>query len=90
MKGKIVVCMRGINPRVEKGLEASHAGAVGFILVNDENSGNELVADPHVIPASQIGFNDGLSLLSYVNKTKCANSFNFFTTCSFPSRILSL
>ncbi|KAK8470911.1 hypothetical protein PHAVU_003G089001 [Phaseolus vulgaris] len=69
-RGKILVCLRGINPRVEKSLVALEAGAAGMILCNDELSGNELIADPHLLPASQVTYKDGLAVYAYVNSTK--------------------
>ncbi|KAK3133626.1 hypothetical protein QOZ80_6AG0538980 [Eleusine coracana subsp. coracana] len=48
VKGKIVVCIRGKNARVEKGQEVRRAGGVGLVLVNDEASGNEMIADAHL------------------------------------------
>ncbi|XP_027347006.1 subtilisin-like protease SBT5.3 [Abrus precatorius] len=70
VKGKIVVCLRGINARMNKGEQALQAGAVGMVLANDQNSGNELLADPHVLPATHINFNDGLAVFNYINSTK--------------------
>ncbi|KAK6934659.1 Subtilisin-like protease, fibronectin type-III domain [Dillenia turbinata] len=70
VKGKILVCRRGGNARVEKGQQAALAGAVAMILVNDELSGNEVVADPHILPASHISYADGLDLFSYLKSTK--------------------
>ncbi|KAK6123903.1 hypothetical protein DH2020_042346 [Rehmannia glutinosa] len=70
VKGKIVVCLRGDNPRVDKGVEAAEAGAVGMILCNDELSGNEIIADPHFLPASHINYEDGLTVFAYVNNTR--------------------
>lgn len=70
VKGKILACLRGVNARVEKGQQAALAGAVGMILCNDHLSGNEVIADPHVLPASHINFTDGQALFSYVNFTK--------------------
>ena len=55
---------------MEKSLVALEAGAVGMILCNDKLSGNELIADPHFLPASQINYEDGLALFAYVNSTK--------------------
>ncbi|GMP75936.1 hypothetical protein CsSME_00032844 [Camellia sinensis var. sinensis] len=69
VKGKIVACLRGEIARVEKGMEAAQAGAVGMILCNDELSGNEIIADPHVLPASHINYTDGLAVLAYINST---------------------
>lgn len=70
MKGKILVCLRGENARMEKGEQARLAGAAGMILCNDETTGNEIIADPHVLPATQINYTDGVALFSYVNKNK--------------------
>nr|ACN85198.1 subtilisin-like protease precursor [Oryza glaberrima] len=73
--GKIVVCMRGGNPRVEKGEEVSRAGGAAMILVNDEASGNDVIADAHVLPAVHINHADGHALLAYINSTKGAKAF---------------
>ncbi|XP_065864503.1 subtilisin-like protease SBT5.4 [Euphorbia lathyris] len=70
VKGKILVCLRGDNGRVEKGEQAVVAGAVGMILANDEKSGNEIIADTHLLPASHITFKDGQSVLAYFNSTR--------------------
>ncbi|KAL8507894.1 hypothetical protein ACS0TY_018443 [Phlomoides rotata] len=70
VKGKILVCLRGDNARVDKGEQAALAGAVGMVLANNEASGNEILADPHVLPASQINYTDGLALFSYINSAR--------------------
>lgn len=70
MKGKILVCLRGVNARVDKGEQALLAGAVGMVLANNELSGNEVIADPHVLPASHINFIDGYAVYKYINSTK--------------------
>ncbi|KAL5798166.1 hypothetical protein ACOSQ2_002986 [Xanthoceras sorbifolium] len=68
--GKIVVCLRGVNSRVEKGEQAALAGAVGMVLANNNDTGNEVVADPHLLPASHINYNDGVAVFSYIKSTK--------------------
>lgn len=70
VKGKILVCLRGQNGRTEKGQIASLAGAVGMILVNDQQSGDELIADPHVLPATHLTYTDGKRVFDYLNSTK--------------------
>ncbi|KAL6544170.1 hypothetical protein OROGR_010667 [Orobanche gracilis] len=70
VKGKIVICLRGQNARVEKGVVAARAGAAGMILCNDESSGNDVSADPHFLPAAHINYENGLTLFAYVNNTK--------------------
>ena len=78
VKGKIVLCQRGENARIEKGTECLRAGAVGMILANDEISGNDLSADPHVLPASHISYTDGQIIFAYLNRTKYL-SFSLLT-----------
>ncbi|GFP88250.1 subtilisin-like protease sbt5.4, partial [Phtheirospermum japonicum] len=70
VNGKILVCLRGGNARVDKGEQAALAGAIGMVLVNDRATGNEIIADAHVLPASHINYKDGLALLSYINSTR--------------------
>ncbi|CAN6194419.1 unnamed protein product [Urochloa humidicola] len=74
-RGKIVVCVRGEIPRVEKGESVRRAGGAAMIIVNDEVSGNDLHADPHVLPAVHISFADGLTLSDYLNNTQTPSGF---------------
>ncbi|KAG6639213.1 subtilisin-like protease SBT5.4 [Carya illinoinensis] len=69
VKGKILVCLRGRNDRVEKGQAAALAGAAGMILCNDKVDGNEIIADPHVLPASHINYKDGHAVFAYIAST---------------------
>ncbi|CAH9118561.1 unnamed protein product [Cuscuta europaea] len=64
--GKLVMCDRGGNARVAKGGAVKEAGGVGMILANLADSGEELVADAHLIPASMVGQKDGDKIRSYV------------------------
>ena len=70
VKGKILACLRGKTARMDKGQQAALAGAAGMILCNDKSSGNELIADPHVLPASQINYADGVAVFAYINSTE--------------------
>ncbi|KAK7265556.1 hypothetical protein RJT34_33176 [Clitoria ternatea] len=71
VKGKIVVCLYGDdNDRLEMGVEAARAGAVGMIIANDKDSGNELFSDLHILPATQVNFEDGTHIFNYANHTK--------------------
>lgn len=70
VKGNILVCLRGDNARIDKGQQALLAGAVGMVLANAQENGNELLADPHLLPASHINFTDGADLFRHVNSTK--------------------
>ncbi|XP_050871297.1 subtilisin-like protease SBT5.4 isoform X7 [Lathyrus oleraceus] len=67
VKGKIVVCRRGGSARVDMGVQASLAGAIGLILANDRDSGDGVIADPHVLPATNVGFADGNAIFNYID-----------------------
>lgn len=63
--GEIVICLRGVNPRVEKGRNVELGGAGGMVLVNDAPSGDSTVADAHELPAVHIGHSDGEALRAW-------------------------
>ncbi|KAJ0815817.1 putative cucumisin [Helianthus annuus] len=64
--GKIVMCERGLNSRVQKGMVVKAAGGVGMILANTDTFGEELVADTHLIPSSTIGQKAGDEIKRYI------------------------
>ncbi|KAL6496462.1 hypothetical protein OROGR_029720 [Orobanche gracilis] len=70
VRGKVVVCDRGVSPRVEKGLVVMKAGGVGMILLNTEESGDEMVADSHLLPAVLVGKKIGDQIRRYVMTDK--------------------
>lgn len=69
IKGKIVICDRGINSRTEKGEQVKNGGGLGMILANVEDQGEELLADAHVLPATAIGARDAKSIKIYTNSS---------------------
>ncbi|KAL2529589.1 Subtilisin-like protease SBT1.7 [Forsythia ovata] len=66
VKGKIVICDRGLNARAQKGLVVKDAGGIGMILANTESYGEELVADAHLIPTAAVGQATGDIIKKYV------------------------
>ena len=66
VNGKVVFCDRGVNPRVEKGQVVKEAGGVGMILGNTAESGEELVADSHLLPAVAVGMKIGNEIREYL------------------------
>lgn len=72
VNGKIVFCRMGGNyPGVEKGVTVLQAGGVGMILGNDPLLPiTDLMAESHVLPATQISAKDAADVLSYINSTK--------------------
>ncbi|CAK9162092.1 unnamed protein product [Ilex paraguariensis] len=74
VKGKIVVCDRGSNPRVAKGLIVKKAGGVGMILANGNSNGEGLVGDAHLLPACAVGANEGEAIKSYIKSSAMATA----------------
>ncbi|XP_022990928.1 subtilisin-like protease SBT1.1 isoform X2 [Cucurbita maxima] len=70
VKGKIVVCGRGKNPRVAKGEQVKLAGGAGMILINTQLDGEELFAEPHVLPATSLGASATKAMLDYIASSK--------------------
>lgn len=64
--GKIVLCDRGINARVQKGAVVKKAGGAGMILANTEVNGEELVDDAHLLPATSVGQRNGEAIKAYL------------------------
>nr|XP_010939822.1 subtilisin-like protease SBT1.7 [Elaeis guineensis] len=64
--GKIVLCDRGISPRVQKGYVVREAGGAGMVLANTDANGEELVADAHLLPASGVGEKAGDAIRAYL------------------------
>ncbi|XP_034690904.1 subtilisin-like protease SBT1.7 [Vitis riparia] len=64
--GKMVMCDRGVNPRVQKGSVVKAAGGIGMILANTGTNGEELVADAHLLPATAVGQKSGDAIKSYL------------------------
>ncbi|MBA4177034.1 MAG: peptidase S8 and S53 subtilisin kexin sedolisin [Leptothrix sp. (in: Bacteria)] len=60
--GKVVICTRGTNARVDKSLAVRNAGGVGMIMM-DNNSG--LVAEAHSVPTVHVTAADGAAIKSY-------------------------
>lgn len=66
VKGKIVLCDRGVNARVQKGSVVKAAGGIGMVLANTEANGDELVADAHLLPATAVTQKSGDAIKSYL------------------------
>lgn len=55
VRGKILICLRGDKlTSVSEGQRGALAGAVAVFVQNDEQSGNLLLAENHVLPAASI------------------------------------
>jgi subtilisin family serine protease len=68
--GKIVVCDRGVNARLDKGFEVKRAGGVGMVLANV--SPNSLNGDFQPVPATHITDTDGAAVKAYITANGAA------------------
>ena len=64
--GKVVVCARGNNGRVDKGRRVLAGGAAGMILYNQSAAVTDLESDNHYLPAIQTQFNSN-SIATFVS-----------------------
>ena len=64
--GEIVICNRGVFARVEMAEFVLEAGAGGYILANDEPSGDSLSGDAYALPGVHITFDDSVVLKGWL------------------------
>ncbi|KZV21566.1 subtilisin-like protease-like [Dorcoceras hygrometricum] len=69
VRGKIVVCDRGGNPRVQKGEAVKKAGGAAVVVANVAPIGEGLVADSYLIPGLGITESAGYTVRHYINST---------------------
>lgn len=63
--GKVVLCERGVNGRVQKASEVKRAGGSAMVLMNVDDAG-ETVADLHPLPAIHVSFAGGKTVRAYL------------------------
>ena len=59
VKGKVVLCDRGVNPRIDKSLEVQTEGGIGMVLQNPSVQGSN--GDFHFVPTIHLEFIDTAS-----------------------------
>jgi len=84
--GKIVVCTRGTNARVEKSLTVLNAGGVGMVLVDN---GAGLVAETHSVPTVHVSAADGALIKTYAGGSGPTGSISKFSLGSIPAPIMA-
>jgi subtilisin family serine protease len=72
--GKIVVCDRGTNARVNKSLAVKEAGGIGMVLVNV--TPNTLNADFHTVPTVHLQSSDRAAVLAYASTAGATATIN--------------
>ncbi|MDC6170546.1 S8 family serine peptidase [Paucibacter sp. XJ19-41] len=84
--GKIVVCTRGTNARVEKSLAVATAGGVGMVLADN---GAGLVAEAHSVPTVHVNAADGEAIKAYVAGPNPTASISAFYPGSAPAPVMA-
>nr|GMD97208.1 subtilisin-like protease SBT1.7 [Ipomoea batatas] len=70
VRGKVVVCDKGGGVRrIDKGATVKAAGGAAMIIVNEEEDGYTIIADTHVLPATELNYIDGVKIKTYINSS---------------------
>lgn len=67
--GKVVICTRGANDRVDKSFAVKEAGGVGMVMVDN---GVGLVAEIHAVPTVHVTAADGALIRAYAGTATAA------------------
>nr|KYP76924.1 Subtilisin-like protease [Cajanus cajan] len=82
----------GNSSKAQRTAQYCTKGGAGMILLNSENQGEELFADPHVLPATSLGASASKTIRSYIHsaKTPPTASISFLgTTYGDPAPIMA-
>ena len=88
VRGKIVICTRGENARVDKSLAVLEAGGVGMIQVDN---GAGLVAEVHSVPTVHVTAAQGAQIRAYAIQAEATASMTKFVigTSALPAPIMA-
>jgi subtilisin family serine protease len=81
ISGKIVICTRGTNARVDKSLAVKEGGGVGMVLVDN---GAGLVAEPHSVPTVHVLAGDGAAIQAYAQTAGPTAALTKFVVATKP------
>jgi hypothetical protein len=79
--GKIVVCERGTNARVDKSAEVKRAGGIGMVLVNVVPGSTDL--DPHTVPTVHLDAQYHNQVLAYAATSGATATFTPDNTSAY-------
>jgi len=86
VSGKIVVCTRGTNARVDKSLAVLNAGGIGMVLMDN---GAGLVADAHSVPTVHVTVADGAAIKAYAQTAGATADMTKFYIGTKPAPIMA-
>ncbi|KAK1438161.1 hypothetical protein QVD17_03964 [Tagetes erecta] len=69
VKGKVVLCDAGKLSTIDKGEIVLNAGGAAIIIANGIVSRESISAQANVIPASYVGYKEGVEIKNYLNST---------------------
>jgi hypothetical protein len=86
--GKIVICTRGNNARVDKSLAVKNAGGIGMIL---SDNGSGLVSEVHSVPTIHVSAANGAAIKTYAVAQAAAatSSLGAFYAGTKPAPIMA-
>ncbi len=84
--GKVVVCTRGGNARVDKSLAVLNAGGAGMVLMDN---GGGLVADVHSVPSVHVTAADGAIIKAYAATAGSTAAIGTFYDAKAPAPVMA-
>ncbi|TDP73133.1 S8 family peptidase [Roseateles toxinivorans] len=84
--GKIVVCTRGNNARVDKSFAVAQAGGVGMVMADN---GSGLVAEAHSVPTVHVSAADGALVKAYAAGANPTGAISAFYPGSVPAPVMA-
>nr|WP_316641413.1 S8 family serine peptidase [uncultured Roseateles sp.] len=84
--GKIVICTRGNNARVDKSFAVAQAGGVGMVMADN---GGGLVAEAHSVPTVHVSTADGNAIKAYALTVGPTASLSTFYAGSVPAPVMA-
>ena len=86
--GKIVVCTRGDNARVDKSLAVLNAGGIGMVLV-DGPADTGPVGDIHSVPSVHLSYANGVPVKAYAATAGATATINPFSNQPKPAPVMA-
>jgi hypothetical protein len=84
--GKVVVCTRGENARVDKSLAVLQAGGIGMVMADN---GGGLVSEAHSVPTVHVTAADGAAIKTYAQTQAASAAISAFAIKSAPAPIMA-
>lgn len=71
LQGKLILCKRGINARIDKSLAVYQVGGAGMVLYNTFDA-DTLITDNHWVPSVHLNYTNGLAVKDYIHSAGSA------------------